>query len=278
MKNNKLVYILLFCLGASPALAKNEDKTPLRFGSVAMDIPAVMHKRLTPLTEYLSKVLNHPVVLSLSPNMPAAIKDVTNNRVDLAYLTPVAYLKSHDLGKTRIMVKTLTNNKPYFQLMIVVRDDSQIKAVNDLVGKRFAFGDKAALLQRAVVVGSGLKLEDFASYEFIGHYDNIVRGVLNKDFDAGIIKDTKAYKWQGKGIRIIYASPELPPYNITASNKLSNEMFNKISKAFTELDVNNPQHRPVIKALSFKYDGFVTTSDSDYDIVRKLIKPFQNEQ
>ena len=265
-----VVGIYIFSMSAAAG------QRPLKFGSVAMDIPAEMGKRLTPLTEYLSEVLHRPVILKLAPNMGSAINDVATARVDFAYLTPVAYLKSHQQGNTRIAVKTLTNKKPYFQLMIVVRNDSPIKQVQDLRGKSFAFGDKRALLQRAVVVGSGIQLKDFSKYEFLGHYDNIVRGVLNKDYDAGILKDTTAFDWQNKGIRILYTSPELPPYNISVSKNISERLFRKIQHAFIGLDESDPKHRVAIKALSEKYDGFVTAKDKDYDVVRKLIKPFSN--
>lgn len=260
-------------LSVSNVVAK-PDNEEIRFGSVAMDIPAVMQKRLLPLTKYLSDSLGKPVVLKLSPNMPAAIKEISKGAVELSYLTPVAYIRSHQKGETQLIAKTVTKNKASFQLMIVVRDDSPIKTVADLEGKAFAFGDKAALLQRAVVVGAEMPLEKLGRYEFIGHYDNIVRAVLNKDFDAGILKDTMAYKWEGKGIRILYASPDLPPYNIAASKNISKPMLKKLQKAFLDLNTSNPDHFPVIKALDKKYDGFAPTSDAEYDIVRKLIKPF----
>jgi len=252
----------------------NIDEQTISLGSVAMDTPAVMHKRLLPLTEYLSKALNREVKLKLSPNMPTAIKEVANGEVDLAYLTPVAYIRSHDMGQTQLLVKTITQNKGSFKLMIVVREDSQIKSINDLIGKRFAFGDKAALLQRAAVVGADMPLEKLGNYAFLGHYDNIIRAVLHGEFDAGIVKDTMAYKWQGKGIRILYSSPDLPPYNIAASGKLSSELVQKLKRAFLDLDPNNPSHKPIIKALDKQYDGFADTNDDEYDVVRKLVKPF----
>jgi len=253
------------------------DNQEIRFGSVAMDIPAVMQKRLLPLTKYLSDSLGKPVVLKLSPNMPAAIQEISKGAVELSYLTPVAYIRSHQKGETQLIAKTVTKNKASFQLMIIVRDDSPIKTVADLEGKAFAFGDKAALLQRAVVVGAEMPLDKLGRYEFIGHYDNIVRAVLNRDFDAGILKDTMAYKWEGKGIRILYASPDLPPYNIAASKNISKPMLKKLQKAFLDLNTNNPDHFPVIKALDKKYNGFAPTSDAEYDIVRTLIKPFDEK-
>lgn len=264
-----LMLALLLC--SQGLFAKSKE---LVFGSVAMDIPAVMHKRLTPLTKYLSKELHRRVTLKLSPNMGAAIKNTTDGTVDLAYLTPVAYIKAHQMGGAKLIVKTVTNGKASFQLMIVVREDSPIKSVQDLVGKSFAFGDEKALLQRAAVVGAGIKLNQFSEYKFLGHYDNIARAVMNKDFDAGILKDTMAYKWQGKGLRVLYSSPDLPPYNIAASKNLDNKTIEKLRQIFMKLDKKNSSHLKVIKALDKKYDGFAKTSDAEYDVVRQLIKPF----
>jgi len=262
---------LLALLVPMTAHAGNDE---ILFGSVAMDIPAVMHERLTPLTNYLSKVLDRSVSLKLSPNMGAAIKAAADGSVDLAYLTPVAYLKAHEQGGAQLIAKTVTKGKASFKLMIVVRKDSPIKTVADLKGKSFAFGDKRALLQRAAVVGAGIKLEELGDYKFIGHYDNIVRAVMSGDFDAGILKDTMAYKWESKGARILYATPSLPPYNITASKKVSPALLAKLKKAFLDLNGDNPEHLKVIKAVDKKYNGFAVTSDAEYDVIRKLIAPF----
>ena len=269
-----LVFTILISIFSNPS-AKTVTKDTLQFGSVAMDIPVVMHQRLQPLTEYLSDSLGMQVRLKLSPNMPAAIKDTANGNVDLAYLTPVAYLKAHAAGDAQLIAKTITKGKGSFRLMIVVKDDSPIRSVQDLVGKRFAFGDKAALLQRAAVVNAGIGLEQFGEYRFIGHYDNIVRGVLNGDFDAGILKDTMAYKWESKGIRILHQSPDLPPYNITASKNVSKQMLDKLKQAFLSLDIKDPAHKKIIHAVDKKYSGFAHTNDAEYDVVRKLIKPFE---
>ena len=272
----KFPFLNLIICGALifPFAVSADTNKELLFGSVAMDIPAVMHKRLKPLTGYLSEELGRPVSLKLSPNMGAAINEIAEKKVDLAYLTPVAYLKAHAKGNAKIVAKTVTKGKASFQLMIVVKEDSPYKTIADLKGKRFAFGDKRALLQRAAVVGAGIKMEDFSEYKFIGHYDNIARAVVNGDFDAGILKDTMAFQWQGKGLRILAESPALPPYNIAAKGDIDDETLEKLKEAFLKLNKNNPEHLKVIKAVDKKYDGFAATSDAEYDVVRKLIKPF----
>jgi phosphonate transport system substrate-binding protein len=247
----------------------------LIFGSVAMDIPAEMHKRLTPLTAYLSEQLGVPVQLHLSPNMASAISKLASGEVDIAYLTPVAYIDSHSAGETQLVVKTITNGRGDFQLMVAARADGPIKTIEDLKGRSFAFGDRKALLQRAVVVASGLRLEELGEYAFIGHYDNIARGVSIGDFDAGILKDTKAYAWEKKGLKIIHASDPLPPYNIAARKGLDVDTYRRIKAAFLRLDAARSEDREVIRALSKNYDGFAETSDAEYDVVRRLVKPFR---
>jgi len=258
-----------------PAQAQQAGCAELAFGSVAMDVPAAMHQRLKPLTDYLSRELKCQVRLKLSPELSAAADDVAAGKVDIAYLTPVAYIKAHKKGDVRLVAKTVTKGEQSFRLMLVVRHDSPIKAVRDLAGKNFAFGDQAAILQRAVVVNAGIKLEELGSYKFIGHYDNIARGVANGDFDAGILKDTTAFDWEKKGLRVIHASPQLPPYNIVVGRHVSEQLYHQIKGAFLALKASKPGHLEVLKALEPSYDGFAPTTDAEYDVVRQLVKPFE---
>lgn len=264
--------VLAIALVGISAATRAADE--LYVGSVAMDIPAAMHKRLRPLVDYLSAELQQPVRLRLSADLSNAASDVAAGRVHIAYLTPVAYLKAYDAGRVRLVAKPVTQGKSSFRLMLVTPADSAIRSPKDLEGKSFAFGDKSAILQRAVVVGAGVALEKLGAVAYLGHYDNIARGVLAGDFDAGIVKDTTAYEWHAKGLRVFYSSPNLPPYNLVVSRDVDNAVYQKIRAALLKLDQNNPEHRAVIKGLDPSYDGFVPTSDAEYDVVRQLIKPF----
>ncbi len=281
MKRFRILLVCAVCVApplSTAVQAGVPSEAEIRLGSVAMDIPAEMYRRLAPLTKYLSATLKRPVTLKLSANMSAAIDEVSNGSVELAYLTPVAYIKAQAKGNVQLVAKTLTNKKASFQLMVVVRDDSPIKRIQDLKGKTFAFGDKAAILQRAVVVGAGMPLENLGEYKFIGHYDNIAKGVANGDFDAGILKDTTASDWKNRGLRILHGSSPLPPYNIVASSKVDAKLLKQMRQAFLALDTKNPAHKKVIQALDDEYDGFAPARDSDYDVVRRLIAPFEEKK
>lgn len=271
--------LLLLCIALllSPvkaALATPTEESPIRFGSVAMDIPPMMHQRLLPLTRYLSESLARPVSLFLAPNMATAIDDVATGTVELAYLTPVAYIRARERSNSRLIAKTVTNGRDSMRLAIVVKKESPIQIISDLAGKRFAFGDRESLLQRVTLTSAGLPLEALGHYDFLEHQDNTIRSVLHGVYDAGILKEAMALRWLDKGIRIIHLSQEFPPYNIAASPRVSDKLLAQLRDALLNLDENNPEHYAVIKALDPSYSGFAAASDKEYDAARKLIAPF----
>ncbi|MDH4133596.1 MAG: PhnD/SsuA/transferrin family substrate-binding protein, partial [Gammaproteobacteria bacterium] len=161
------VAILLTTMAlALPAIAEGRKVV---LGSVAMDVPAVMYQRLDPLVQYLGRETGAPAELRLSPSLDEAVASLATGQTDIAYLTPVAYLKARKESGARPLAKLLTRGQGSFNLMIVVRKDSPIRSVGQLAGRRFALGDKSALLQRAVVVGAGMPLERLGEIQFLGH-------------------------------------------------------------------------------------------------------------
>lgn len=256
-------------------LAVYADKTPaaevLQLGSVAMDIPAEMVKRLTPLTKYLSSKTGLTVNFHASPNLDTAVEDLGANTTQIAYLTPAAYLEAHEKYAAIPLVNPLNKGKSTFNLMIAVQKDSAIKSISDLRGKKFAFGDKKAKLQPAVVENAGIKLEEFASYDYLNHYDNIAKAVINGDFDAGILKDTVAEKFAAQGLRIIHTSPPLPSYVFAVNKNLPPKVIAKLKQAMLELKSDTEENKAILGALEKGYDGFEAANDKDFDEIRKLL-------
>lgn len=243
----------------------------LQLGSVAMDVPAEMVRRLTPLAKYLSSSTGQTVHFHASPNLDTAVEDLGSNITQIAYLTPAAYLEAHEKFGAIALVAPLNKGKSTFTLMIAVQKDSPINEVNDLKGKKFAFGDIKAKLQPAVVISAGFKLEDFSSYAYLNHYDNIAKAVLNGDFDAGILKDTIADKFASQGLRIIHTSPPLPSYIFAVNKKLPAKTIEKLKTAMLALKDDTDEHKAILSSLERGYDGFAVASDKDFDGIRKLL-------
>jgi phosphonate transport system substrate-binding protein len=278
MMTTKLSQTLLTALLLVVGLTMNQaaaETEQVYLGSVAMDVPVSMVQRFTLLTEYLSSKTGLKVTFHASPSLDVAVSDLGNNRTQIAYLTPVAYIKAHKEYNARALVSPLTMGESTFKLVVVVRQDSPFKTMLDLRGKSFAFGDEKAILQRAVVIGSGIKLEELSHYTFLKHYDNVAKAVLNKDFDAGIIRESIAVEFRNKGLRVIYYSEPLPAYVFAVSSNLAYETVYKLRDSLLALKADSPEHNAILKELDKGYDGFTKSNDSDYDIVRKMIAPFE---
>lgn len=250
--------------------AANDTPDILALGSVAMDIPAEMVKRLTPLTQYLSKQTGIAVNFRASPNLDSAVEDIGKNITQIAYLTPAAYLEAREKYSVIPLVSPLSKGKGTFTLVIAVQKDSPLKTMSDLKGKKFAFGDKKAKLQPAVVVSSGFKLEDFASYDYLNHYDNIAKAIINGDFDAGILKDSVAKDF-ASGLRVIHSSPPLPNYIFVVNKDLPPDTINKLKKAMLSLKPDTEDNKAILLGIEKGYDGFEVASDKDFNGIRKVL-------
>ena len=261
-----------FLLTAVQAAAAEEE---IFLGSVAMDVPAAMVQRLTPLTTYLRKKTGLKISFRASPNLNSAVNELGKDATQIAYLTPAAYIEAQEKFKAKPLVSPLTHGKSTFNLVVVVHQDSNIQSMTDLIGRSFALGDEKALLQRAVVVNGGVNLHQFSRFDFLKHYDNIAKAILNRDFDAGILKDTIYEKFAAQGLRKIHTSPPLSSYLFAVNEKLPAETVKKLRAAFLALKANTPEGKDILKELDQGYDGFVSVEDKDYDEIRKLIAPFQ---
>lgn len=261
--------------GAAWAAPRPAVQPPhVTMGSVAMDIPVEMIRRMSALTNYLALSTNLNIRFRPSPNLGSAVEDLGTGQTQIAYLTPVAYIEARRKYGVIPLVAPTIRGVPYFSLVIAVKAGSGIGVPEDLKGRRFAFGDEKALLQRAVVESMGLKLTDFSTYAYLKHYDNIAKAVLAGDFDGGILKDSVAADFRNKGIVAIGSTPPLPSYVFAVHPGMPVAVRNKLRNALLALKKSSPDGSATLEAFDNAYDGFVVVDDQAYDPVRKLIQPY----
>ena len=152
---------------------------------------------------------------------------------------------------------------------------SGISSPTELKGKRFAYGDEKALLQRAAVESMGLKSSYFSTFAYLKHYDNIAKAVLAGDFDGGILKDSTADEFRSKGIVVIGSTAPLPSYIFAVHPAMPVALRNQLRDALLALNRTIPDRAATLEVFDKGYDGFVVVDDTAYDTVRKLIQPFQ---
>ncbi len=257
------------------AAAPNTPAAGVTMGSVAMDIPVEMIKRMSALTNHLALATNLNIRFRPSPNLGSAVDDLGAGQTQIAYLTPVAYVNARKKYGVIPLVAPTVEGRPYFSLVIGVKAGSGINSPAELKGKRFAFGDEKALLQRAAVESMGLRSSAFSSFAYLKHYDNIAKAVLAGDFDGGILKDSIADEFKSRGIAVIGSTASLPSYVFAVHPGMPVAVRNQLRDALLALNKSTPEQTATLEAFDKSYDGFVVVDDSAYDTVRALIQPFQ---
>ncbi len=200
---------------------------------------------------------------------------VKTGKTQIAYLTPVAYIEARKKYGVIPLVAPTTQGRPYFSLAIGVKAGSGIHTPAELKGKRFAYGDEKALLQKAAVESMGLKSSDFSKFAYLKHYDNIAKAVLAGDFDGGILKDSVADDFKSKGIAVIGRTALLPSYIFAVHPNMPAAVRDQLHDALLALKKTSPDRIATLESFDKSCDGFMTVDDAAYDSVRTLIQPYQ---
>lgn len=243
-------------------------------GSVAMDTPSAMHRKLTPLADYLSAKTGLKVEFKPNLNLKAAVDDIASGVTSISYLTPIAYVDAHQKNpKVVPLAAPLTHGVADFTLVLAVEANSSIRSAKDLKGKSFAYGDPKALVQKAVVLKAGLKDTDFSTVAHLNHYENIAKALLAKEFDAGILKDTSFDEFKARGLREVHRSQPIPGYVFAVNPAIGEQNIAKLKKAMLDLDKSSAKR--ILESIDSAYTGFALVSDADYNEIRALVEPLR---
>lgn len=249
-----------------------EKGSVIRFGVVPLESPAIMFKKFSPLTEYLSKKLGRPVDLRIAVDFESAIKDIGQNITQLCYMTPSTYIEANKRYGVKVLAKALRDGKPYHHSVIITRVDSDIRSIEDLKGKTFAFGDMRStsshIIPRAMLKQAGIDLSDLKYYNYLGHHDDVIKAVLKGEYEAGGVMESTAYKFKDKGIRFLKFSDEIPEFNICYNPALSEGDISFIRTALVSLRDSDPEGATVLKSIDESYTGFTEAKDSDYEQIK----------
>ena len=255
-----------------------QNKKIIKFGVVARYSPRLIYQGYQPIMDFLTNETDYRFELKLSKTYSEALNFLKTDSVQIASLGTYSYIEANKNFGARCILKPLNpKGKPFFKGIIIVREDSPIKTLSELKGKKFAFASSKAtagfLIPKRAMYKAGVNLTDLAGYENIEHHNSVARAVLRGEYDAGAVKDIIAYKNKEKGLRFIFTSANIPSIPIAVGANFDTTMVNQVKEALLFLDPNNTKHQELMKSwdAEFRY-GFVEAQDSDYDPIRELIK------
>lgn len=266
-------YVLLcWALLISDALRAEQE---LVFAIHPYITPSLLVERFQPMADYLSLQLKRPVRLHIASSMEDQTRRIVSGEVDLAYMSPTAYLRAHDryASERDKRVQLVVGEEPY-RSVIVVREDSPIRSLADLKGKTFAFVSHQSMgghyMPRVQMANAGITLADLMDYGFLGRHERVVLSVLHGDYDAGSTSQGIAENYLARmpGLRVLDTSPPLPPLSVVARPGFPMEEVNRIREALANPD---DAGREVLMGVSSEM-RFRLIDDDEFDYARRLIE------
>lgn len=138
-----IVFATLFISSPTVTALEQTEKPTLILAIHPYLAPDEIIKRFTPLADYLGQQLGQKVHVRVGPSYAAHIDAIGSDSVDIAFMGPVAYVELSARYSTKpLLARLAINGEPVFRGIIIVRKESTLKSLEELKGKRFAFGEK----------------------------------------------------------------------------------------------------------------------------------------
>jgi phosphonate transport system substrate-binding protein len=207
----------------------------------------------------------------MGPNVQATNAMMAQGEFDLAF-TNHNFRPEFD-GVYKVIARW--GNTPIFAV-IAVPENSPIKALKDLNGKRIAYPSTNAFaayaVPKAALRKSGVKDTEVMA----GNQEGVLAQLANGLVDAAAVNSRYLTQYAArKGLRYreIYTSEPFPDLAVLAHPRLSKEHVKIIQHALLKMQ-SDPKAAGILEKNQFP--GFFPASDKDYEAVRKIYRANSN--
>jgi len=238
-------------------------------------------KLYQPLMEYLSQKTGYNFQLRFTKQYEDTQENLGKDYVQFAAMGAVSFIKSNQNYHTQVLVRGLNEeNKAQYQSIIFTTPNSDIKTIEDIKGKSFAFGStdstQGHLIPREMLNYAGIDLQDLSEYRYTGSHQNAVNAVISGQFAAGGAQDTLVRSMANQGkVKIIKESNYYPSSGIVANQTVDPKIIQAVKKALLELDPQG-KHQNILPNWDKTEmpNGFIEASPQDYLELENLMKKY----
>ena len=248
---------------------------PLRVGLIPNENPEEVEAQYQPLEDYLKKELGREVELSVPTTYNAVVEAMVSGELDLAYFGGLTYVQARqraDVHPLFTEVNPRTGTTKY-RSVIIVPADSDVRKVEELEGRDFAFGSvsstSGSLYPSVMLKQAGVDYRtDLGEVIYTGGHDTTAQAVANGRVAAGGLEDRILYDLREEGIiekgkvRVIEESDPIEGYPWVVRDDLADKDEQALTDAY--LNIEDPELLDLLRAEDYK-----RVRASDYDYVEK---------
>jgi phosphonate transport system substrate-binding protein len=266
--------VMLVCLSTLGVAAD-----PLVMGIFPRRDAAITTKRFRPLSSYLERELDTPVVMELSSDFDSFIVNLQQRRYDLVHLNPFDYVSAHDDLAYDALVQNEEFGEKTIRGAIYVRQDSGIQQLSDLKGKKILFGGGANAMMSYIaptylLQQAGLRKEDYEASYAINPPNAVLATFLRRADAAGASEVVRRLpvvtsKIDVSQLEVIAVSQPLPHLPWAVKREMPAALKERLQTLLINLN-QSEEGREILKQAHIS--AFHPVTDRDYDAHRTIIE------
>lgn len=233
----------------------------------------------------LEKATGYKYKIAVPTNYAAVIEAMGSEQADIGWLPTFAYILANQKYGADVALTTVRNGLEKYRGQFVVRNDSEIRKLEDIEGKVIAFTD-ASSTSGYIYPSAMLKMNNIEpeKYTFAGGHPQAILAVYQGLADVGCTYWSPPRDGEPQDARkaVLDTYPDvmekvmpiaftewIPNDTVTFRANFPEEMRTTIVEALLTFASSDEGHN-ILQTL-YSVDNFVRSQDSDYDIVRKSL-------
>ena len=248
----------------------------LNFGVYSSNKPSAMVRVFKPVLNELESRMSEKlgrdvdIRMQIAKDYDQGISHLTDGKVDFSRFGPASYIEAKKMNDDiQILAMESKGGAKVFYGIIATKTESDVKTVDDLRNRSFAFGDEGSTIGRFLsqlyLEQNNIRSTDLIKYEYLGRHDRVGTAVGAGDFAAGALNESTFKKLikAGEPIQELARFP-----NVTKPWIARSGLDSSITEA---LQVSLLEIREAQALKGLKIDGFLNGSDEDYAVIREAM-------
>lgn len=248
----------------------------LNFAVIPVAGSGSMEAMWRPVADKLSKDLGMKVNLKFVSDYAGVITAMQHKHIDLGYFGPESYVQAATRANAQVIAIELNaQGVAGYKSIIITRKDSNLKTIESLKGKTFAFTDpnstSGTLVPSVYFKKAGINPQNyFSKVIYSGGHEASILSVKAGRIDAAATNDLDFEKGAGKAwntneFNIVWTSDLIVGGALAVRKDLPQDLKDKIQNSLI-----NMKDKKLLETI--KSGGFIVGKDSDYDSIRELMK------
>jgi len=270
-----LIVLQLSFFGYADSLSAHRQETPnvLRVGIFPYKSPRSILSTFAPIAVKLEQKLGMKVQIVTAPDAATYMLRAKAGEYDLALPCVACFFDIQSAG-----YRIIAMGSPPFHGGVIVRQDSDLALGRQFKGRKVAAVGSHSyagyLFFREQLTDISLDPDKDVDFHFLGKLETIIFGVINKEYDAGVIRldslESPTFAEVKKSLRVVARSVAVPQFPFVVNNNLSDAVVAGIREVLTSLSADQDEDREILESLQIK--KIVPAENGDFEEIRKHIE------